>query len=173
MRKLKISLNVVWGEKKAVRLLQWLANENAALMAAHPDWPLLYDSGVFYRREKGRELWLDVAGILEQGHDDCDGLAAARAGELMARGWKAMRPGDEGWDYANRHRPEHIQSEIYLRTRTTPDKPGLYHVVPRYKLGDTWFKDDPSARLGMYGGRVPEAQCRRWKAAGRKSCRVQ
>src|SRR5688500_19684237 len=52
--------------------------------------PLLYDAGVVYRRELD-ETWCDFLNMLAQGHEDCDGLAAARAGELLARGWAADR----------------------------------------------------------------------------------
>jgi hypothetical protein len=102
--------------------------------------------------------------LLAQGHEDCDGLAAARAGELLARGWKALRAGDEGFELARRLRPASIRAEVMLTTRSEPNNPGLYHCIVRYRLGDRWFRDDPSARLGMRGGRIDPLVSARWAA---------
>src|SRR5690606_13148357 len=96
-------------------------------------------------------------------HEDCDGLAAARAGELMARGVDALRPGDGGYEEARRAALRAIPAEVMLRTRTTAREPGLYHCVVRYQVAGRWYRDDPSARLGM-NGRVDAAVQRRWAA---------
>src|SRR5690606_425683 len=137
--------------------------ENAILLRAQPDLPLLYDSGVVYRRESD-ETWCDFLNMLAQGHEDCDGLSAARAGELMARGAAALRPGDEGYALAARARPATLRAEVMLTTRTEPTTPGLYHCIVRYRVGDRWFRDDPSARLGMNGGRIDPLVKQRWAA---------
>ena len=113
----------------ALRLLNWLARENAILLRAQPELPLLYDAGVTYRRETD-ETWCDFVNLLAQGHEDCDGLASARAGELRARGWRALRKGDEGFELARRHKPASIPAEVLLTTRTAPGQPGLYHCIP-------------------------------------------
>lgn len=160
---MKIAVKLAFDEQAAVRLLNWLARENAIVLRTQPDLPLLYDSGVVYRREPD-ETWCDVLNMLAQGHEDCDGLAAARAGELRARGWLALRPGESGWDVARVERPQTIQAEVMLTTRTAPDAPGLYHCVVRYQVGGRWHRDDPSARLGMHGGHVDPRVRERWAA---------
>jgi hypothetical protein len=160
----KIAVKLAFDEMGALRLLNWLARENAVILRARPDLPLLYDSGVIYRREID-ETWSDYLNLLAEGHEDCDALSAARAGELIARGWQAMAPGDEGWELAAKLKPASIAAEVMLRTRTRPDEPGMYHCIVRYPLGKSWFRDDPSARLGMRGTLHPSIW-KRWLAAG-------
>lgn len=48
--------------------------------------PPIYQSGVVYRRERGREDWRTVAEVLVDGYGDCEDLAAWRAAELRTRG---------------------------------------------------------------------------------------
>ena len=158
---MKIAVKIAFDEKAALRLLNWLAQENAILLRAQPDLPLLYDSGVTYARESD-ETWCDFLNMLAQGHEDCDGLSAARAGELIARGFKALRKGDEGFDAASQRKVSSLHAEVLLTTRSRPDAPGLYHCIVRYKVGNRWFRDDPSARLGMNGGRIDPLVRQRW-----------
>ena len=80
---MKIAVKLAFHEGAAVRLLNWLAQENAILLRAQPDLPLLYDSGVTYRRETD-ETWCDYLNMLAQGHEDCDGLSAAPSGSARA-----------------------------------------------------------------------------------------
>ena len=71
----------------AEAVLNGLAQANAI---AWTTWnlPSLYSGHVRYQREpRGRrEHWQGIRTILKQGHADCDDLAAARAGELIASG---------------------------------------------------------------------------------------
>ena len=154
-----ITVKLAFHEEGAVRLLNWLAAENARVLRARPDLPLLYDAHVVYRREE-HEAWCDVLNMLARGWEDCDGLAAARAGELIARGHLALREGDGGFETARRLRLARIDAEVLLRTSSTPDHPGLYHCLVRYRVGGRWYRDDPSARLGMNGPIDPEVQAR-------------
>jgi len=160
---MRIAVKLAFDEKGALRLLNWLAQENAIIVRAQPELPLLYDSGVVYRRETD-ETWCDYLNMLAQGHEDCDGLAAARAGELLARGAAALREGEPGWADARRAGMTSIPAEVMLTTRSRPDRPGLYHCVVRYRVGRAWHRDDPSARLGMNGGRIDPLVRRRWTA---------
>jgi hypothetical protein len=162
---MRIAVKLAFDEDAAVRFLNWLARDNALLLRQRPELPLLYDSGVVYRREKN-EVWCDYLNLLAQGHEDCDALSAARAGELLARGWKALAPGEPGYRTARRTRPRSIRAEVFLRTRVRPGRVGVYHCVTRYRLGGRWREDDPSARLGMYAGRIDPAVQHRWKQAG-------
>lgn len=110
--------------------------------------PPLYKSGVKYKVEGSPELWWDAEEILRNGHDDCEGLAAYRAGELLAKGFDAR---------------------VYTRLVKHPSKemggsgkPGggrLFHAVtkvytnpngePVLAPDGTPVYDDPSKRLGM------------------------
>lgn len=161
-----------------VRLLNALAEHNARQYRARPRWPGLYASGArYHRRERdvlcralaeegvetcpampASEVWCDVLHLYATKLEDCDGLAAARAGELLARGARALSSKDEGWALAKKTGARRIHAEVALTTRLPAgESGGLYHCVVRYRLlvrgrWSRWFKDDPSARLGMNGG---------------------
>lgn len=150
---MNIGVKLAFDEAEALRLLNWLARCDARIMKGRPDLPMLYDSGVRYQTEE-EETWSDYINLLAQGHEDCDALAAARAGELKAYGYRALnlRRGDHGAKEARRRRLKTIQARVILRTRTDTGKPGMYHCLVRYKVGRKWYYDDPSIRLGMHGG---------------------
>jgi hypothetical protein len=155
-RPLSIEVRVTKSEKGLVELLNWLARHNARLLRERPDLPLLYESGVRYQRES-TEVWSDYLATLEQGHEDCDALAAARAGELMAWGARAMTEVDGGFARARRLGLRTVPAWVELHTRGPKGGANLYHCVVIYQVGDTFYRDDPSARLGMYpdGDRHP------------------
>ena len=44
---------------------------------------------------------------------------------------------------------------MLLRTHVPRGRTGLYHCIVRYRVGSRWYRDDPSARLGMYGDLRP------------------
>lgn len=169
---MKIAVKLAFDELAALRLLNFLAQENALLLDERPELPLLYDSHVIYRREQD-ETWCDFLNMLIQGHEDCDGLAAARAGELMSKGWRALRQGEGGWEDAAKHRPDSIFSEVILRTSSGPDGGGLYHCLVHYSVNGRWYRDDPSARLGMNGRIPPETRARWAQSIGSKAWRTQ
>lgn len=153
---MRIIVELAFDEAAALRLLNWLAGENARIFLSHPGLPGLYESGVRYKPEKDEE-WADYINLLLKGHEDCDALAAARAGELMARGAHALsrERGDYGAKEAWRLGLEHIRAKVILRTRIEPGETGLYHCIVKYWVGGRAFYDDPSARLGMWTrGRV-------------------
>lgn len=145
---MRISLDVAFDEYGVLRLLNWLARENEFIFREQPDLPGLYESGVRYQRERG-EIFSDYLNLLFKGHEDCDALAAARAGELRARGWRALRPGDEGYKRARRLRPRHIDARVCLKTRTPRGVSGMYHCTVEYYVRGLYCEDDPSERLGM------------------------
>ncbi len=150
-----VYLHIVFGENKSVRLLNWLAEWNAEILRKKPALPGLYASGVRYERES-EETWSDYVNLLLQRWEDCDALAAARAGELKVRGWRALAPGDDGYAEAKRRGLERLEARVFMRTRLRPGKPGLYHCLVKYRLGADrgWLYDDPSARLGMLDRRL-------------------
>lgn len=155
-----IRVELTFDEDAVARLLEWLADVNRRLIERSPDLPLLYDSGVEYRRES-HERFSDYAHVLKRGWDDCDSLAAARVGELRARGWRALREGEGGARWASIVQPESIPAEIVIRTLRPKHDPGNYHVLLRYSLGGRRFYDDPSARLGMYSRRMTARETQR------------
>lgn len=152
-----ITVALAFSEQDAVSLLNWLARVNARILRENPGLPGLYASGVVYKRET-TETWSDYINLLAQGWEDCDSLAAARAGELLARGARALSKGDGGYKAARRLGLRRIHAEVFLRTRTAPDQPGLYHCLVRYRVGGRWYFDDPSARLGMLDRRMSAAE---------------
>lgn len=98
--------------------------------------PRLYGGGVRYKTEGSPELWWDAQEIVNNGFDDCEGLSAYRAGELLNDG---------------------VDAEVYTRLVQKPDtgmggtgKGRLFHAVTRARLPDgRVVVDDPSRRLGM------------------------
>lgn len=164
---MNIRIKLAFHEGAAVRLLNWLAGENARILRARPDLPLLYDTAVVYQRERD-ETWCDVLNTILHGKEDCDGLSAYRAGELIARGWRALRPGDEGYEAAVLAKPKSIPAEVFLRTRVPVGGSGTYHCVVRYPVEGAWYSDDPSARLGMHGFIGDDIKARRAKRRARR-----
>lgn len=146
-------VRLAFDEEAATRLLNFLAREGARellvrAMQGRP-LPLLYESGVRYQREGLPEIFCDPINAYMQGHEDCDGLSVWRVAELMAWGWRALKPGDSGYEEAAARRLRHIPAEVVIRTRAGKFENGMYHCIPRYRIGDWIHWDDPSARLGM------------------------
>lgn len=142
----RMILTIDDNEAKPVRELnQAIAVHNAKRMKLK-NLPPLYRSGIKYQTEGSPELWWDAEEILAHGHDDCEGLAAYRAGELINRGYNA-------------------QVWTRLVKMPAPEMGGsgkggrLFHAVTRVVSGPggkpvravdgTIPYDDPSSRLGM------------------------
>ena len=167
---MRITLGVAFDERLFPTLLNVLARQNYRIHFEQR-LPMLYRAGIRYQRED-EELWLDVINTYAQGHEDCDGLSACRAGEIMAYGWRALDPEylaptdlvlkqhmatrstgrflRTGFADAKRLGLRRIPAEVFLSTRTEPGQGGLFHCLVRYRVNGRWFEDDPSARLGMY-----------------------
>lgn len=150
---MQIMLRMDFAELGVLRILQALAEHNAALIRLRPELPLLYDSCVVYKPEAD-ETFSDYLHMLKVGQEDCDALAAARSGELLARGWRALRAGEGGFKVAMSRRPTSIPAQVMLTTRTRLGQSGLYHCIVRYWIEGVEYRDDPSARLGMNGRQV-------------------
>ncbi len=96
------------------------------LRSANPPAPLLYESGVRYRKDPdGKEYWWDIPNVIRAGVGDCKKLACWRAAELQIRGVAAVAL------------PviQHGRGGVVL-----------IHVIVQYPNGLT---EDPSRRLGM------------------------
>jgi hypothetical protein len=106
---------------------------NQAYLRTAPETPLLYSSGVVYRREP-IEVWCDIPSAIRAGRDDCEGLSCWLAAELRERAPNSL---------GSARLPA---ARVVLRRQRSP---GLWHAV--VDLGGRI--EDPSRRLGMRGGR--------------------
>lgn len=116
-------------------MFEAMTRVNVAWMLAHK-CPLLYRSGVRYRREDERgdvgEIWKDASTILKDGFDDCEGLASFLAAELRVKAPNSVGP----MRYAN----------AYVKLKTT-SMPGMLHAIVFDPVTGKVF--DPSRKLGM------------------------
>ena len=132
---------------------------------SHPAFanaPLLYDTGVVYQLDPEDEPWMTFDQVYARGAGDCEDLGGWRAAELRARGWRALRAGDGGFEEAQRLQPSTIRAWADVL-----EYPGRqYHVVAHYEVGGVIHQDDPSARLGMRLGNIDPAVLDRWNRAG-------
>lgn len=130
-----------------------IARHNAKQIEAK-GLPRLYSGSIRYQTEGSPELWWDAEEIARRGHDDCEGLAAYRAGELINAGHDAS---------------------VYCRLIEGPASGmgggsgvRLFHAVTKIRQPDgSVVYDDPSAVLGMPVPRWYMDQSRRRRAAGR------
>lgn len=118
-----------------------LTLSNCAYLASNPDAPLIYESGVVYRRDPINgmkscrivsELWSDIPAILAAGWQDCESLSAWLAAELRVRA-----PNSVGTE----RRP---QAGVMLKATRYKN---LWHAIVIDRATGERF--DPSRRLGM------------------------
>lgn len=149
-----VRIKLAFGEQALLRLANgFLVPENVIEIRNNPKLPTLYESGMRYARERV-ETWCDYLSALAQGVEDCDALSAMRAADLVARPRQALQPGDDGFrEYVAAGRPASLRAEVMMTTRVPRGSSGTYHCVTRYMINGTWYRDDPSARLGMYDRR--------------------
>lgn len=122
-------------------LLSVLIYVNQNFLRAHPETPLLYKSGVRYKREQmgvtgcpgiTPEQWGDIPTVLRDGGADCEDLACWRVAELRERFG--------------------IQATAFFYYRRVAPNKTLYHIQVEHPDGTI---EDPSAELGM-NSRAPE-----------------
>lgn len=121
-------------QKQILYMLEALVNMHRAYLREYPKSPTLYDSGVKYIGQEGKEDWYDYGEMLNLGGGDCKILAAARVAELRERkglGWKQVRP--------------------FLKWRRNKDGTFyLYHVMVMHVAPNGIIElEDPSLKLGM------------------------
>lgn len=116
------------GRKSLLVLMEALVQINMLYLIDYPDTPLLYDTKMIWKPEKG-ELWKDITRIVADGWGDCEDLACWRIAELRNQG---------------------IRAKPYIKWRPSPNEPAIdrYHAV--LKLPDGRI-EDPSRALGMHG----------------------
>ncbi len=124
---------------KAVRLLLFaLTLTNIEYLRAHPETPLLYQSGVVYQEEPpGQEDWQDIPTTLALGYGDCEDLACWRAAELQ------VRSGIAAWPSFIWRRNPRSGGLLYHIQVSHP------HAQVRVDGTRNWLTEDPSRRLGM------------------------
>lgn len=108
-------------------ILEGLAGANAEYLAAHPETPYLYESGVRYEDDSDAVLdeWRDIPTVLEYGSGDCDDLVPWRIAELWRQG---------------------IPARAIAHLQRDDDGGILFHAFIRVSGNQT---EDPSERLGM------------------------
>lgn len=118
------------GEVALSAYLEALFRINKAFLCDYPDFPLLYQTRVRYRREPaGFEKWKSIPVVFKDGYGDCEDLACWLAAEInIRRGIPAV--------------PKWV-----LQPSSQPGL-RLYHIVVEMPDGREL---DPSKRLGMEG----------------------
>jgi hypothetical protein len=102
---------------------------NGVYLLSHPNTPRLYQTDVIYRREMP-EVWKDIPSIIEDGCDDCEGLACWLAAELRIR--------------------DKIKgARVALSEQRTRTNRRLWHAIVVDNASRR--KWDPSKKLGMGG----------------------
>lgn len=136
------------GRRKLLLLLHALCAENQAFLRDN-DAPLLYESGVVYAPEDGRELWFDIPNAIAARAVDCEDLACWRVSELREAGIKA-RPFIK-WDDV---RLFHVL--VLREPGGIVAANGVAALPPQCPIGATWQRlpngaivEDPSLALGM------------------------
>lgn len=105
--------------------VETLARANMTYLRQNPRTPLLYRSGVRYRREfRGpRERWLSIPELLKEKFGDCEDLASWRIAELRMLG---------------------VDAKPYVVGRGN-----RYHIKVMRHDGNRRIIEDPSKALGM------------------------
>ena len=123
--------DVPLGERALRRYLEAHIETMVDYLGEHPSTPLLYHSGVRYKRQDmdgGQEDWHDIPSAIEAEKTDCKVLAAWRIAELRIRGVAAKL---------------HI---LWNKIRTKKGEVYLFHVQVMWPDN---VIEDPSRVLGM------------------------
>ena len=124
---LRRSRMLAWAIKP---LCEALVRIDQLYLVAHPNTPMLYESGVRYQNEpRGQpfEEFAPIPTLLGRKWGDCDDLAPWRAAELRVRG------------------KENASIRVQWK-RVGPNREKLFHIVVRRANGAI---EDPSRILGM------------------------
>jgi hypothetical protein len=111
--------------------IEGLVRVNADLYRESPRLPSIYDvkAGVRYRAERGTEEWRHVGEVLRERFGDCEDLAAARAGELRARG----EP--DAYAIVTRTSPNMTHGRVVRADGTIEDPSRLLGMKSREQIG--------------------------------------
>ncbi len=159
----------VLSQNKLLYAMEGMVRANQDYLRAHPETPLLYNSKVIYQREPpGKEEWCDIPTILEAGWGDCEDLAGWLVAELRERFKIPSRPflrfrksGGEYHYHALLILPHHYQNKAVTHPVTgvplidpTTGKTATERCPIFAGPYSEFVFEDPSARLGMYAGRI-------------------
>lgn len=165
-------------QQKLLYAYEAMVRGNQEYLEAHPSTPLLYESGVRYQVEPpGHEDWADIPNVIRQGWGDCEDLGGWLTAELRQvfkipakpfLRWR--RSGNEYHYHALLILPAYWIWDFEIVRVRDPSRPGgLMTAInpqtggpvvrrcrrPIYeKPGGGFVFEDPSARLGMYGGQT-------------------
>lgn len=130
-------------EKALLEMIDGLVWVNIAYLTSHPNTPDVYDAGVVYIPEQpGVEIWGDIGHVLQMRGGDCEDLVAWRCAYLRFHGI------DKG------ARPRLLVFPRWCRPAEAHPC-ALYHVQVQ-RSGFRQVIEDPSAKLGMPTGHVPQ-----------------
>ncbi len=111
--------------------LECLIIQSTIYLEANPEAPLLYDSGVYYRRRVPKcqvdDDWADAGVCLTLKYADCEDAAAWRCAELRIRG---------------------IHAVPYVTRQDQRNGGWLYHIRVKLPSGEV---EDPSALIDYKG----------------------
>jgi hypothetical protein len=127
----------LWERQRSQKAMLWmlegLCRTNQDIIRAQAKEgrpvPLLYESGIAYKRENGTENWQDIYRNLELMSGDCEDLACHRVAELRENFRRQASP--------------------YVTWRRGPDGAFHYHCLVLGKGPGGWRIEDPSRKLGM------------------------
>jgi len=165
-------------QQKLLFAYEALCRANQEYLRAHPETPLLYESGIRYQVEPpGHEDWADIPNIIRNGWGDCEDLGGWMVAECRERLHIPAKPflrwrrkaGEyayhallclpaswrTGWEIVKV--PAGPEYPGTLIEALNPDgSPQVRRCrVPVFdKRGGGFVFEDPSARLGMYQGRI-------------------
>lgn len=151
-------------QQKLLYALEAMVRANQEELKAHPQIPLLYESGVVYQQEpKGHEDWADIPTVLKQRWGDCEDLAAWLVAELRsvwgipARPFLRFRKKDGNYHYhallilPNTYRWDWEIVRKNGRPVMGPSGKPLLKRVRKPVFKAPFVFEDPSLRLGMKG----------------------
>lgn len=155
-----------YSERVLSSLLWALVYADESVLRYRPELPLLYRSGVRWKREEprpgksgcdgpGQEVFNGVTEVLRDGYADCEDLASWRVSELrLGRGLRRGPPPKPGhpkpmvcptaWP---QDRPK-VDARPAFYSRSLPGGRTVYHIVVWWPDG---YLEDPSRACGMGG----------------------
>lgn len=152
-------------QQKLLFAMEALVRANQEELKAHPQIPLLYESGVVYKEEpKGHEDWADIPTVIAQKWGDCEDLAGWMCAELRevwgvpCRPFLRFRKKDGAFHYhaililPNRYTWDWEIARQGGKALLGPDGQPLVKKIRKPVFETPFVFEDPSLRLGMRGG---------------------
>lgn len=152
-------------QQKLLYAYECLVRANQEELKAHPQIPLLYESGVVYKEEPpGHEDWADIPTVMQNRWGDCEDLGGWLCAELRTV-WKIpcrpfLRFRKRGGSYhyhalvilPNRYVWDWELLKSHGQTVLGTDGKPVVKQVRKPVFEAPFIFEDPSLRLGMRGG---------------------